>query len=39
MVALGITDVFAHGFPLLNPWHFPKFGGDESCAASMHGMD
>jgi cytochrome b561 len=29
MVALGITNVFAHGFPLFNLWHFPKFGGDE----------
>jgi hypothetical protein len=29
MVALGITNVFAHGFPLFNLWHFPKFGGNE----------
>ena len=29
MIALGITNVFAHGFPLFNLWHFPKFGGDE----------
>ena len=29
MVALGITNVFAHGFPLFNVLHFPKFGGDE----------
>ena len=29
MVALGITNVFAHGFPLFNLWHFPKFGDDE----------
>jgi cytochrome b561 len=29
MVALGITDVFAHGFPLFNLWHFPKIGGHE----------
>ncbi|WFU35485.1 cytochrome b/b6 domain-containing protein [Bradyrhizobium brasilense] len=29
MVALGITNVFAHGFPLFNILHFPKFGGDE----------
>jgi hypothetical protein len=29
MVALGITNVFAHGFPLFNLWHFPKFGSDE----------
>jgi cytochrome b561 len=29
MIALGITNVFAHGFPLFNLWHFPKCGGDE----------
>jgi cytochrome b561 len=29
MVLLGITNVFAHGFPLFNLWHFPKFGGGE----------
>ncbi|MBR1122892.1 cytochrome b/b6 domain-containing protein [Bradyrhizobium lablabi] len=29
MIALGITDVFAHGFPLFNLWHFPKVGGRE----------
>jgi cytochrome b561 len=29
MVALGITNVFAHGFPLFNLWHFPKVGGAE----------
>jgi cytochrome b561 len=29
MVALGITNVFAHGFPLFNLWHFPRVGGDE----------
>lgn len=26
VVALGITNAFAHGFPLFNLWHFPKFG-------------
>jgi hypothetical protein len=31
--------VFAHGFPLFNLWHFPKFGDDDSCAASMRGTD
>jgi cytochrome b561 len=25
-VALGITNVFVHGFPLFNLWHFPKLG-------------
>jgi cytochrome b561 len=29
VVGLGITNVFAHGFPLFNLWHFPKFGSDE----------
>jgi cytochrome b561 len=28
VVALGIANVFAHGFPLFNHWHFPKFGGE-----------
>jgi cytochrome b561 len=28
MVALGITNVFAHAFPLFNLWHFPKLGDD-----------
>jgi cytochrome b561 len=28
MVALGIINVFAHGFPLFNRWHFPKLGGE-----------
>ncbi len=28
IVALGIANVFAHGFPLFNYWHFPKLGGD-----------
>ena len=40
MVALGITDVFAHGFPLFNLWHFPKFGGDELLRSvnAWHGL-
>ncbi|KRQ95762.1 hypothetical protein CQ12_03140 [Bradyrhizobium jicamae] len=40
MVALGITDVFAHGFPLFNLWHFPKFGGDEFLRSvnALHGF-
>lgn len=29
MVGLGITNVFAHGFPLFNLWHFPKLGDEE----------
>jgi cytochrome b561 len=29
VVTLGITNVFAHRFPLFNIWHFPKIGGDE----------
>ena len=28
-VGLGITNVFAHAFPLFNVWHFPKVGDDE----------
>jgi cytochrome b561 len=28
IVALGIANVFAHGFPLFNAWHFPKLGGE-----------
>ena len=28
IVALGIANVFAHGFPLFNDWHFPKLGGE-----------
>ncbi|UGY27062.1 cytochrome b [Bradyrhizobium septentrionale] len=35
MVALGITNVFAHGFPLFNLWHFPKLGSGEF----MHGVN
>jgi cytochrome b561 len=40
MVALGITNVFAHGFPLFNLWHFPKFGGDEFMRSvnAWHGL-
>jgi len=40
MVALGITDVFAHGFPLFNLWHFPKFGDDEFLRSvnAWHGL-
>jgi cytochrome b561 len=40
MVALGITDVFAHGFPLFNLWHFPKFGSDEFLRSvnAWHGL-
>ena len=40
MVALRITDVFAHGFPLFNLWHFPKFGGDEFMRSvnAWHGL-
>ncbi len=40
MVALGITNVFAHGFPLFNLWHFPKFGGDEFMRSvnASHGL-
>jgi cytochrome b561 len=40
MIALGITDVFAHGFPLFNLWHFPKFGGDEFLRSvnAWHGL-
>jgi cytochrome b561 len=29
MVVLGITNVFAHAFPLFNLWHFPKLGDSE----------
>jgi cytochrome b561 len=29
MMGLGITNVFAHGFPLFNLWHFPKLSDDE----------
>ena len=29
MVVLGITNVFAHVFPLFNLWHFPKLGDDD----------
>ena len=28
-VGLGITNVFAHAFPLFNVWQFPKVGDDE----------
>ncbi|WP_445218103.1 cytochrome b [Bradyrhizobium sp. Pa8] len=40
MVALGITDVFAHGFPLFNILHFPKFGSDEFMRSvnAWHGL-
>jgi cytochrome b561 len=40
MVALGITNVFAHGFPLFNLWHFPKFGGNEFMRSinAWHGL-
>jgi hypothetical protein len=35
-----ITNVFAHGFPLFNLWHFPKFGGDEFMRSvnAWHGL-
>ncbi len=29
VVALGVINVFAHGFPLFNVWHFPKLGQDD----------
>jgi len=35
MVASGITNVFVHGFPLFNLWHFPKFGSE----GFMHGVN
>jgi len=40
MIALGITDVFAHGFPLFNLWHFPKLGGEEFMRSinAWHGL-
>jgi cytochrome b561 len=40
IVALGITDVFAHGFPLFNLWHFPKLGSDEFLRSvnAWHGL-
>jgi cytochrome b561 len=40
MVALGITNVFAHGFPLFNLWHFPKLDGDEFMRSvnAWHGL-
>jgi cytochrome b561 len=28
MIGLGVTNVFAHAFPLFNLWHFPKLGDD-----------
>jgi cytochrome b561 len=28
VIGLGVTNVFAHAFPLFNLWHFPKFGDD-----------
>ena len=40
MIALGITDVFAHGFSLFNLWHFPKLGSDEFLRSvnAWHGL-
>jgi len=40
MVALGITNVFAHGFPLFNILLFPKFGSDEFMRSvnAWHGL-
>ena len=40
MIALGITNVFAHGFPLLYLWHFPKCCGDEFMRSvnAWHGL-
>jgi cytochrome b561 len=35
MVALGITNVFAHAFPLFNSWPFPKLG-DEAFMRSVN---
>jgi cytochrome b561 len=29
IVALGVINVFARGFPLFNVWHFPKLGQDD----------
>jgi cytochrome b561 len=29
MVAFGITNVFAHAFPLFNLWHFPRLGDED----------
>ncbi|MBR0696293.1 cytochrome b/b6 domain-containing protein [Bradyrhizobium lablabi] len=40
MVALGIANVFAHGFPLFNIWHFAKFGGNDFMRSvnAWHGL-
>jgi cytochrome b561 len=29
IIVLGITNVFAHAFPLFNLWHLPKLGDEE----------
>ena len=40
VVVLGIVNVFAHGFPLFNLWHFPRLGGDEFIRSinAWHGL-
>lgn len=40
MVTLGITNVFAHGFPLFNVLNFPKFGSVEFMRSvnAWHGL-
>lgn len=40
MVVLGITNVFAHGFPLFDILHFPKLGSDEFMRSvnAWHGL-
>jgi cytochrome b561 len=35
VIGLGVTNVFAHAFPLFSLWHFPKLG-DENF---MHGVN
>lgn len=35
VIGLGVTNAFAHAFPLFNLWHFPKLG-DENF---MHGVN
>jgi cytochrome b561 len=40
IIVLGITNVFAHGFLLVNYWRFPRLGGDEFMRGtnSWHGL-
>jgi cytochrome b561 len=35
IIGLGVTNVFAHAFPLFNLWHFPRLGDD----AFMHSVN